>query len=153
MTKSLRNLRIRQLDEALAQYREVSKAPPPRGGWIKELRQALRMTAAELGKRLTVSQSAISQLEEGEAEGTITLNSLRKAARALGGELVYAIVPHGTLEEMLRAQLYRVATERIDRTRHTMALEDQRVDDAGGKKQLEELLADLTEKPPRNLWP
>jgi predicted DNA-binding mobile mystery protein A len=153
MMKGLRSLRIQQLDEQLARYREVSAVPRPRTGWIKELRQALRMTAKELGSRLGVSQSAISQLEESEADGTITVNSLRKAARGLGGELVYAIVPHSTLEEMLNAQLYRVARERIDRTRHTMALEDQRVDDEKSKKQFEQLLAELTAKPPRNLWP
>lgn len=153
MTTSLRNLKIHQLDEQLAPYRQASAATPPRKGWIKELRRALRMTAKELGHRLGVSQSAISQLEESEAQGTVTLNSLRKAARGLGGELVYAIVPHGTLAEMLDEQLYRVAKERLDRTRHTMVLEGQRVEDAESDRQFRQLLAELAEKPPRNLWP
>jgi predicted DNA-binding mobile mystery protein A len=152
MNRSLQTLRIRQLDDTLSAFRELRAASPPRNGWIREIRQALHMTAAQLGKRISVSQPAISQLEESETDGTITLNSLRKVATGLGGQLIYAIVPHGTLDEMLRAQIRRVARERMDRTRHTMRLEDQAVPEAASDGQLEELVADLIEKPPRNLW-
>lgn len=152
MSKSLHTLRIRQLDDALTQFREIRKAAPPRKGWIREIREALQMTAAQLGKRIGISQPAVSQLEESEAEGTVTLNTLRKAARGLGGELIYAIVPAGTLDEMLRAQIQCVARERLDRTSHTMRLEDQAVPASESDRQFDELVADLTENPPRNLW-
>ena len=153
MTEALVDLRLRQLDELLAQYRSVGDPSPPHRGWINELRRSLRMTAEALGKRLGVSQSAVSQLEESESDGKITLNSLRKAAQALGGELVYAIVPHQTLEDTLQRQLHRLAVEQIERISYTMALEDQRVDTAKTERQLEELMLELTHRPPRNLWP
>lgn len=150
--KSLNELRIRQLDEALDGFREIRKTATPRKGWIREIREALRMTAAQLGKRIAISQPAISQLEESETDGTITLNTLRKAARGLGGELIYAIVPSTTLDEMLRVQIHRAARERLDRTTHTMTLEDQTVPITESERQFEELVAELTDNPPRNLW-
>lgn len=150
--KSLNELRVRQLDDALSQFREIRKAATPRKGWIREIREAIQMTAAQLGKRIGISQPAVSQLEESEADGTITLNTLRKAARGLGGELVYAIVTTTTLDEMLEVQIRRAARERLDRTRHTMSLEDQAVPVAESERQFEELVAELTDNPPRNLW-
>lgn len=149
---SLNELRRRQLDAALAEFRAIRKASPPRKGWIKEIREALQMTAAQLGKRIAISQPAVSQMEESEADGTITLNTLRKAARSLGGELIYAIVPANSLDEMLRLQIQRTARERLDRTRHTMSLEDQTVPMTESERQFEELVAELTDNPPRNLW-
>lgn len=150
--KSLNQLRIRQLDEALGEFREIRKADSPRKGWIREIRQTLQMTAAQLGKRIAISQPAVSQMEESEADGTITLNTLRKAARGLGGELIYAIVPTTTLDKMLRMQIERAVRERLDRTSHTMSLEDQTVPLEESEKQFEELVAELTDNPPRNLW-
>lgn len=152
MSKSLDTLRIRQLDAVLSQFREMRDAAAPRKGWIREIRDALQMTAAQLGKRIAISQPAISQLEESEADGTVTLNTLRKAARGLGGELVYAIVPASSLDEMRRTQIRRVVRERLDRTSHTMTLEDQTVPANESEKQFDEIVAELSNNPPRNLW-
>lgn len=152
MSKSLDALRIRQLDAVLSQFREMRDAAAPRKGWIREIRDALQMTAAQLGKRIAISQPAISQLEESEADGTVTLNTLRKAARGLGGELIYAIVPASSLDEMRRTQIRRVVRERLDRTSHTMTLEDQAVPANESEKQFDEIVAELTDNPPRNLW-
>lgn len=152
MSKSLDALRIRQLEAVLSQFREMRDAAAPRKGWIREIRDALQMTAAQLGKRIAISQPAISQLEESEADGTVTLNTLRKAARGLGGELVYAIVPASSLDEMRRTQIRRVVRERLDRTSHTMTLEDQTVPANESEKQFDEIVAELSDNPPRNLW-
>lgn len=152
MSKSLDALRIRQLDAILSQFREMRDTAAPRKGWIREIRDALQMTAAQLGKRIAISQPAISQLEESEADGTVTLNTLRKAARGLGGELIYAIVPASSLDEMRRTQIRRVVRERLDRTSHTMTLEDQAVPANESEKQFDEIVSELTDNPPRNLW-
>jgi predicted DNA-binding mobile mystery protein A len=152
MSKSLDALRIRQLDAVLSPFREIRGAAAPRKGWIREIRDALQMTAAQLGKRIAISQPAVSQLEESEAEGTVTLNTLRKAARGLGGELIYAIVPTSSLDEMRRTQIRSIVRERLDRTSHTMKLEDQSVPAKESEKQFDELVAELSDNPPRNLW-
>jgi predicted DNA-binding mobile mystery protein A len=151
MSKSLDALRIRQLDAVLSQFREIRGAAAPRKGWIREIRDALQMSASQLGKRVAISQPAVSQLEESEADGTVTLNTLRKAARGLGGELIYAIVPASSLDEMRRTQLRRVVRERLDRTIHTMKLENQTVPEKESEKQFDELVAELSDNPPRNL--
>jgi predicted DNA-binding mobile mystery protein A len=152
MSKKLKTLRIRQLDERLRPFREIQNIAPPHLGWIRELRGALKMTAEQLGRRLGMTQPAVSQLEENEADGTVTLNTLRKAARGLGGELVYAIVPRASLNQMLDAQIRSIARERLARAAHTMRLENQGVEETASTRQFEELVEELTEDPPHNLW-
>ena len=73
-------------------------------GWIKEIRLALGMSAAQLARRLKVRQSTVAKLEKSEAEETISLQSLRKAAEALDCTLVYAFVPRTSLEACVQAQ-------------------------------------------------
>ena len=48
-------------------------------------------------------------LERREADGAITLESLERAADALGCDLVYALIPRRPLEEMLHDQAQKVA--------------------------------------------
>jgi predicted DNA-binding mobile mystery protein A len=62
------------------------------------------MTAFELGGRMGVSQPRVSQLERAEREGTIQLWNLERAAQALHATLVYALVPIGPLEDIVRRQ-------------------------------------------------
>ena len=51
------------------------------------------LSTTQLAHRLGVQQSTVVRLEQSEKRGAVTLNSLRKAAEALGCELVYAFVP------------------------------------------------------------
>lgn len=153
MHKNLRRLRLKQLDAMLNRFRELSAVTGvPRRGWIRELRAALGMTAEQLAARMQISQSTLTALEQSEAEERITLKSLQKAARALDCELVYALVPVVPLEDMLRSRLHHVAKERLERTAHTMTLEGQTVSRDESTRQLSELITELMEKPPRNLW-
>jgi hypothetical protein len=45
-----------QLD---ARLQGVTQLHPPRGGWIRTIRQALGMTMAQLGKRLRISAPSV----------------------------------------------------------------------------------------------
>jgi len=73
-------------------------------GWLRGVRQALRMRVGEVARRMKVGQSEIYRLEMAEVRDTITLRKLRVAAEAIGCELVYAVVPeNGTLEDMAEA--------------------------------------------------
>ena len=82
----------RSLDRILAPYLEVHRRPPARG-WVRAVRDALGMTAEQLGERMGITQPSVNRLELSEAAGTIQLNTLRRAAEALGCEVVYALVP------------------------------------------------------------
>jgi len=116
----------RQLDRRLDAIREASQLlDQPRGGWIVALRRALGMTQAHLADRMAVSRQAISQLEKREADGSVTLRALEQAAAALGGRLVYAVVPDRPLTETLEDQALNVAARMTGSVRHTMRLEDQ----------------------------
>ncbi len=126
--------------------------PPPRRGWISEIRRALGMTASQLATRLTVTGPAVSQYEKGEVNRTITLETLEKVTSALGCEFVYALVPKVSLDDLLHRQARRVATKMIERTSHSMHLEQQDVSENEIKKQIEDLTQQLLADRPRTLW-
>jgi predicted DNA-binding mobile mystery protein A len=119
---------------------------------MREVRGALGMTAAQLASRLGIKQPTLSKLERSEARGTITLESLRKAARALDCELVYALVPRRSLQERIAERVRQVAHERVSRVSHTMRLEEQGVDEEHERQQEEQLVQRMLHEPPRNLW-
>ena len=139
----------RSLDRVLAPYRGVSRRAPARG-WIRAVRDALGMTAGQLGERMGVTQPAINRLEVSEAEGTIQLKSLRRAAEALGCEVVYALVPRQTLAATYDEAARRVARREFGRLDHSMALEDQAVDDAAEDERLRRFIAEALN--PREVW-
>jgi predicted DNA-binding mobile mystery protein A len=118
-------LRREQLDRALQAWRTAAGQARPKRGWIRELREALGMSARQLAERMRVTQPSVADFERREAQGTITLASLERAAEALGCRFVYAFVPDESLETMVRARAERVAARIVDGVEHTMRLEDQ----------------------------
>ena len=139
----------RSLDRALAPFRQAPKRPPARG-WIRALRDALGMTAEQLGERMGISQPSVQRLELSEAQGTIQLSSLRKAAAALDCEVIYALVPRGSLQETYDAAAQAMARRELGLIGHSMALEDQAVADEEDEERLRRYIAE--ELDPRELW-
>ncbi len=142
----------RQLDRRLNLLQNSEMFARPPRGWVKAIREALGMTTAQLGKRLGVVQSRIVAIEQAEARGTITLNSLEKAAQALGCRLVYALAPRKPLDELVTERAERLAKQRLKSTSHSMALEAQSVDTADEKEQLKRAVRRLLEKAGSDLW-
>lgn len=144
-------LRRRQLDRRLAGVADpLQNLQTPRGGWIRELREALGMTGAQLGARMGgITPATVAGLEKSEAEQTITLARLHAAARAMRCRMVYALVPEdGSLENIVRQQAEAVALQAMNRVRQTMALEAQTPDDPAV---LQEAARDMAEDLVRNL--
>lgn len=110
------------------------------------------MEVKQLARRIGVTPAAVVQLERREASGAVTLESLRRAAEAMDSRLVYAIVPNGTLETVLRKQAQRIAKAQLHRVEHTMKLEDQDVSTEEADRQEHELVERLLFEQPRNLW-
>ena len=137
------------LDPRLAAVRETMPPRPPRG-WIRAVREALRMTQEDLGRRLEVTKQAIRHIETSEAEDSIRLGTLRRAAEALDSTLVYAFVPNSSLEETVERRARTVAERDVSRTRQTMLLEDQ-LGGAGDANRLVDELAEAA-KNSRGLW-
>jgi predicted DNA-binding mobile mystery protein A len=83
------------------------------------------MSAAQLGRRLGVSQQEASDLERRERSGSISIATLSKVAEALNCDVKVVFVPKTSLEDSVRAQAEFKAREERDRVVHTMRLETQ----------------------------
>jgi predicted DNA-binding mobile mystery protein A len=141
-----------QLDKRLnsLQYSDTFTRPPR--GWIKAIREALGMTTAQLGKRLGVSQPRTVKIENAETKGSITLDSLERAAHALDCRLVYALVPRKPLDELVTERAERLAKKRLKSTSHSMALEAQGVETTDEQEQLKLMIRSLLDKAGSELW-
>ena len=117
----------RALDQVLRPHRDHPTPLPPRG-WIRAIRDAMGMTAEQLAERMGVTRQAVTQLERSEAQGTVTLASLRRAAEALGCSVQYVLVPEEPLEQRVTERARAQARELLSEVEHTMALEDDPVD-------------------------
>jgi predicted DNA-binding mobile mystery protein A len=143
----------KQLDSRFHQLHDwlALTARPPRG-WVRAIRQALGMTTGQLAKRLNVAQPRINELEAAEVSGKITLQSLERAAEALGCRVVYVLIPEKPLAETLEARAKVVADRSLASVEQTMRLENQEVTDVEQRREtLQNLKRQLLEKPSQ-LW-
>ena len=147
-----RALARRQLDKRLAEIRELGAFSRPSRGWIKAIREALGMTTAQLARRLGVSQPRVTAMEKGEIQGSLTLESLEKAAHAMDCRIVYALVPRKPLVDTVSEQAQRKARNKLASTSHSMVLEAQGVDRETETEQVERLARRLQAKAGAALW-
>ena len=149
---SLHDIRIRQLDKQLAPVAELFPATPP-VGWITTMRTALGMTLKALGNRLGMTAEGAKRMELREADGTLSLQLLRKAAEDLDMRLVYALVPKdGSLEKLIERRALAMAKDIVMRTHQTMKLEGQAVSDERLKEAIAEKADELRRDMPKQLW-
>lgn len=141
----------RSIDKRLKPLRNIELARPPRG-WVKAIRDALGMTAEQLAGRIGVTRPRVHEIEKSEVSGAITLESLERAANALDCRLVYAFVPREPLETLVRERAEHLARRRLEHTAHSMALEDQSVDEAEQDVQFRALATKLADSQGSALW-
>ena len=110
------------------------------------------MTTAQLAKRLDVSQPRIVEIEKGEADRTITLKSLERAAEALGCRVVYVLLPERPLAERLDRRALEAAERQLVAVEHTMSLEDQAVGNKKLRGKARRHLANKLLRRPARLW-
>jgi predicted DNA-binding mobile mystery protein A len=104
-------------------------ARPPRG-WIRAVREALGMSAAAVAGRLGTTAGAVTRLEQSEAAGRVRMDTLHRAADALGCDLVYLLVPRRPLGEVVRDRARELARGQVAAVQQTMRLEGQATDQA-----------------------
>lgn len=146
------DLKLRQLDATLDRWRSANLPPRPPTGWIKAIREGLGMAATHLAARLGVATSTVTRLESSEADDTITLGSLRRAAEALDCELHYALVPRQPLADILENRALTLARQEMAAVSHTMALEAQSTSPAAVDAQTRALAEALLKGSRRALW-
>jgi len=139
----------RRLDEKL-QTISPREIPRPHRGWIRAVREALGMSTTELGRRMNISQQSVVDLEQSEGRSAIQLDTLERAAAAMECELVYAIVPRTSLEEIVQARARDKARQQLATVEHHSRLEDQSTSEADLEAQINEVAADLIDR--RGLW-
>jgi predicted DNA-binding mobile mystery protein A len=142
----------RQLDRRLARIRELpdETLARPAAGWVRALRDALGMTSQDLAARMGVSRVAVNKLESSERALTVQLDTLTRAADALGCDVVYALVPRTSLEEQVQRQAEAVARAELGPVATTMALEAQGLDDDETAMLLADRVTELIHH--RGLW-
>lgn len=110
------------------------------------------MTTGQLAKRLGVKQPRVIELERGEASGNVTVQSLERAAEALGCRLVYVLIPETHLAGTMQERATLIANRKLAYVDQTMQLEAQAVSNRSQRKvQLQRIVDELLLRPAR-LW-
>jgi predicted DNA-binding mobile mystery protein A len=141
-----------QLDKRLTELRPLAEAVRPPRGWVRAIREALGMTTGQLARRMKVKQPRIVELEKAESKGNITMQSLERAAEALGCRIVYALVPLKPLTTTLEQRALQIAERQLSSVEQTMRLEAQGVDDEEQRTRTRRRLADELLRRPARLW-
>ena len=143
---------IRHLDARFAALRPLLRIQRPPKGWLRAIRDALGMTTKQFAGRLGVSQPRIVELEQSEVSGSVTLNTLQRAAEALGCRLVYVLVPDKPLADTVRDRAEFVARQRQAAVEQTMRLEDQSVKGKAASAGLRRQFVEELMRRPARLW-
>ena len=153
MKDKKRMLLIEQLDSKIQCFNKVGTVAVPANGWIKSIRTAIKMSLRQSGNRMNVSLQSIGEMENREANGTITLNSLKEMANALDMRLVYGFMPKdGSIEKMIEKKAREIAIEIVGRTHITMTLEDQQNSNQRIKRAIGQKTEEIKYEMPRYLW-
>lgn len=118
--------------------------------WVQYIRKALGMSPKQLAERMSIAESSLYQLERQESLDKASIQSLKKAAEAMGCELVYAIVPKTSVEDLVNTQARRKAAKILSESNLQMEYEDQAVHAEESQKQFEELCEKI--KNSKKLW-
>jgi predicted DNA-binding mobile mystery protein A len=143
--------------QAESKISQASKASPaldkPLGGWLAAFQEAIGMSAQVLADRLGISRNSVYSSIEKERLGSISMNQLEKMAEAMGGKLIYAIVPReGNIEQIVMNQARKKAKRIIQRTRAHMALEEQIDGLRSQEEMIEELASEMKHEMPKDFW-
>ncbi len=141
-----------QLEKNLRRFEPLKNVSPPVMGWVRAIKDALGMNGRQLADRLGEHRSRTKQIEQQELTGSVTIRTMRKTAEALNCVFVYGFVPKTSLEGTVRARARQVAEKRLAKANQTMVLENQSLSAKENKKVLSEMIDELVDSMPSNLW-
>lgn len=141
-----------QLDHRIEPLKNFADQGVPAQGWIKTLREALGLSARQLGEKAGLDQSRVSRLESAETDGSLKLSSLQKIAKGLNMRFVYGFVPEESLEKTVRMQAEKIASKRLKMLNQTMRMEEQKLSDEEQKKTLEDMIEKILVDQPKDFW-
>ena len=131
MNEEMAQIVRRSLERRLPALRGAQfAAQKPVRGWLRAVRDAVKLSQDKVAKKLGTRRQSYADMEAAEARGSITMNSLRRAAESMDCELVYFLIPREgvalTYGEL--AQIHDPMTEIRRAVAHSMALEGQSVE-------------------------
>jgi predicted DNA-binding mobile mystery protein A len=149
MLSDLTQLRRKQTEEMLRPYRALSGTAKPPGGWVRGIRTALGMSAAQLAARLGVIRQTVEAYERSEAAEKITLETLNRLAQAMNCRLVYALVPEKALDGIQRDRAKVVADALLQAAADSTGGETRAVLHEDARRQRKQLVKELLRGHPR----
>lgn len=151
--RNKRKLLVEQLDQKLKAFQNMEMVVIPNKGWVSTIRTTLNMTLEQLGAKLKITRQGIKKVEESEANGTITLNSLKEIGKAMDLKFVYGFVPNdGTIDNLITKKAEQLAQKIVWRTNQNMRLEDQGIGEEKIKEAISELADELKREMKKSLW-
>jgi predicted DNA-binding mobile mystery protein A len=103
-----------------------SAAAVPARGWLRAVREAMGLTQLEVAAKTGVKRQSYAQLEEAEERGSVSIASMRRAAEAMGCDLVYYVLPRGSAASYVELALSRDPMARhLSATDQSMRIEGQ----------------------------
>lgn len=150
---SIRKLMIETMDRKLQQFAEAGRLEIPSKGWINGIRTTLNMTLEQFGKKLGITRQGARRIEISEASGTISINLLKEAGKALNMKFVYGFIPvDNSLESMIEEQAHKLAEMIVTRSSTQMNLEGQGVSEESIKRSIDDMIYDYKREVPKILW-
>lgn len=148
--KEIVTKQYREIVDAATQKALFLKTPPE--GWLRTNRKALKMPVKIILEKAGIKQSELYRIEKAEVEGKLTLNKLKKTAKAMGCELHYAVVPRGEINHIIEDRARRHAINILRRVNIHMQLEDQETTKEQIELQINKLSDELAKDMPGWFW-
>lgn len=129
---AIRDIVRQGLDKRLLPLQTAREsAVRPTRGWLRAVREAIGAKQGAVAKRMGVKRQSYARLEQTEAQGSISLGSLQKAADAMDCEVIYYLVPKPAVAANYTelAKRHDPTFQHLKAAEHSMALEDQAVGD------------------------
>lgn len=151
--RNKRKLILEQLDRKIEPFSKIRGVIIPERGWIYTIRKSLNMTLEQLGNRLNKSRQEIKKFEDREANGSITMKSLKEIGEALDMKLIYGFSSkYDSINEMVDIKANKLATKIVLRTHQNMQLENQANSNEQIKKAIDDLTDEIKREMRKSLW-
>lgn len=151
--RNKKKLLIEQLDQKLNPFQKTELVLVPNKGWINTIRTTLNMTMAQLGAKLNITRQGVKRIEDSEAKGTLSINSLKEVAQALELKFVYGFVPkEGSIDNLINSKAENLARKIVLRTNQNMKLEDQGISDDKINDSIIDLANEIKREMRKSLW-
>ena len=148
-----KKLLIEQLDRKLEPFQKTEQVLVPNKGWVNTIRIALNMTMAQLGNKLNITRQGVKKIEESEAKGSISINSLKEIGEILDLTFVYGFVPkEGSIDNLVSLKAENLARKIVQRTNQNMKLEGQGISDKKINESVKDLANDIKREMRKSLW-